>query len=248
MKLIILFLVLLPCVYSLAVSPAGFYDKYDGYFVLYNDNYFKTGYVFSSDIDISFSPRDIELEPSNFTKINFLVKDKQKGNHKIYVKENIEDNGLILENGLAINLIFNGTEEIKIINESVTKGFLAGVYSSEARIGLLKLDSVFVNEGSLVEAFSEAEVYYNNNLVEILKSDKYLVEYKKVIPVYYNITEEGYYFFKIKVNYNGFETDEKVINLDVKEEKKPVNYSLFLFIGLLFFVIILGVIVRFLKR
>ncbi|MDD5331691.1 MAG: hypothetical protein PHE43_02630 [Candidatus Nanoarchaeia archaeon] len=242
----LIFLLIIPFASGLGVYPSSFENADNGYFVVYNDNSVRTNFSFSSDLDIKFEPETLELDPGNFSKVDFLIREEiNKSEYRVYIQEVSES---YFENSLGIKLLFDKiSEPILIKEDKKIDGYISDVRINGNKPGLIRIDSVFVNQGRKVEAYSNVEVYYENELIDILKSESYLIEDKKVIPVYYNLTNLGYYFFKVKINYNNLETDELSANLDIKEEPKQVNYGIFVFVGLLFLVVLLVLIVRFLN-
>ncbi|MDD5254366.1 MAG: hypothetical protein PHG05_04715 [Candidatus Nanoarchaeia archaeon] len=141
MKLLLLILFIQP-VLALAVYPPSFFDSYDGEFIVYNNNNVKTKFDFSSDLDVEFDPEDVEIEPGKYEKIDFFVNEEPTENkHMIYVNEENNLDGLVLENSLGVALLFDENnletpvEETMIKEETIESGSVS--YTKFIFLGLL---------------------------------------------------------------------------------------------------------------
>ncbi|MBS3137682.1 hypothetical protein J4232_04570 [Candidatus Woesearchaeota archaeon] len=126
--------------------------------------------------------------------------------------EEDQENKLLFEKELPILLLPEGTfrrsgllEQFNITSLSVGKNS--------------KLSAIFLNNGSLIaDAKLSVEVYIDDQLLENLLSEQFLVEKneKKELVAYYTPQEYGNYRFNARIYYNKKETNQKEIFASLK--------------------------------
>lgn len=134
---------------------------------------------------------------------------------------------------LGSNILTQKSLSFKIlpVGTLTRKGELVALsYEGEPLVGIvLRIRATFRNTGLIdTQARFIGEVYKGDNLVEVIDSLETFVEVgaQKNLTSYFKLTEKGQYIIKGHVAYDGKQTDDKELTIQVKTTDDPAGISL----------------------